>query len=193
MLYQKSDSSLYVQEFKRKFSNFADKAPILISYTTTPTGVQVINETTSLVYEFSWDFTIPVKSFIHGIKQILVENCYPILEKLEEIEEDLSEEDQIKLASEGTPLDEIPTKCKIGRYHKYLIDKCIIIKDIFLLKDLETDRMYRYQMNKSSVFFLQKMRSGKLNPAQAAEYFFKNTTLLNEVVLLEGNQADEKR
>jgi hypothetical protein len=190
MLYQKNDSTLYIQEFKRKFNNFAIKAPVILSYTTTPTGVQVVNESTSMVYEFSWDFSIPIKSFIHGIKEILVESCYPVLDLIEETEKALTGDEQISMASSGTPLDSIPTKYKIGVYHRYRIDKVIIVKDIFLLVDLETKKIYRYQLHKSSVFFLQKIRTGKLNPAQAADYFFKNATLLNEVIIINENQED---
>lgn len=182
MLYTKNDSQTYIQEFKKRFQNYCEKAPILLSYTTTSNSVQVIDESQNDVYEIPWDFSIPVKSFIHGIKNYFIEKgCYPILHKIEEEEEKISENEQIEMAVQGTDLESIPVKRYKKSIHKFLIDKCIIFKDIFLIKDLETGKMYRYKMNKSCVFFLKKMRTGRFNREQAASYFFENSILLNEV------------
>jgi len=186
MLYEKNDSQTYIQEFKKRFTNYAEKAPILISFSTSPTKVEVIVESTDEIHEFSWDFSIPVKSFIHGIKNILIENCYPVLKEIVETEEEISEEVQIEMASNGTPLDSIPTKRKVQKIITYLIDKVIVFKDIFIIKNLYTGQYFRYKMNKSSVFFLKKIRTGKLNPEQAYEYFMKNSELLNEIIPQEG-------
>ena len=183
MLYQKNDSQLYIQEFKKRFTNFCEKCPLLLSFTTTPTGVQVIDENTNDVYEISFDYSIPVKSFIHGIKNMLIEKgCYPVIYKIDEGEEDVSTEEQLEMAVDGADLDSIPVR----RYKKHItplrIDKCIIFKDIFILEDTKTGKMSRYKLNKSSVFFLKKMRSGKLTREEAGKYFFSNATFLNEIV-----------
>ena len=185
MLYNKNDSQTYMQEFRKRFSNFAEKAPVLISYTTTPNAVQVIDETTNDVYEITWDFSIPVKFFIHGIKNMLIEKgCYPVIHKIEEESEAVTTEEQLSMAMDGSPLENIPVKRYKKHIHKFLIDKVIVFKDIFIIKDLETDKMFRYKMNKSSVFFLKKMRDGRFkNKEEAAEYFFSNSALLNEIEL----------
>lgn len=183
MLYTKNDSASYIQQFKRKMTNFADKAPILLSFTTTPTGVQLINEHTDDVYEVAWDFSVPVKLFIFGIKQILREsNAYPIMTKVLSEVQEVPEAEQLQLATQGIPLEEIATKRTVRIEKKYLIDKIIVCRDIFIIEDLDTGTKYRYHMSKSSVFFLKKMRSGKLDSEQAAQYFFENSELMNEII-----------
>ena len=187
MLCQRNDSQTYVTEFKKRFTNFAEKAPIRISFNTTPTGIQVIDEDTDQVYEFDWDYTIPVKTFIHGIKSILRTNCYPRIVKVETIWRPISEQRQIELAAEGQDLQSIPTQEQIELRTTFCIDKVIVIKDIFIVEDETTHKLYRYKLHKSSVFFLKKLREGRLSPTEAADYFFQHSELLNEIVPLEGD------
>lgn len=183
MLYTKNDSATYIQQFKKKMDNFCEKAPLLLSYTTTPQGVQIVNEHTDDVFDVTWDFSVPVKLFIYGIKQILRKNdWYPLLIKTEETLENLSYDEQITLASNGVPLDQVPTVRRITTEHKYLIDKVIMCKDIFIIEDIKTEQKFRYHMNKSSGFFLKKMRSGRMDHYQAADYFFGNSSLMNELI-----------
>jgi hypothetical protein len=142
----------------------------------------VIDETEGSVYEISWDFSIPVKSFIHGVKRMLIDKRgYPIIHKILEGEESVSSEEQIQMAVEGADLDSIPVK----RYRKHItpfqIDNVIVFKDIFIIENLETGAMSRWKLNKSSVFFLKKMRSGKLTRDEAGRYFFENATHLNDI------------
>lgn len=192
MLYNKNDSQSYVAEFKKRFSNFAEKAPLLLSYTTTPNSVQIIDESSEDVFEIDWDYSIPVKSFIFGIKQMLIsKDRYPILHKVEETEEGITTEEQISMAVQGTDLSSIPVKRYKKHIHAYRIDKVIVFKDIFIIQDLDTEQMYRYRMSKSSVFFLKKIRSGRLNREQAASYFFENSVLLNEIVPKDEEISDQ--
>ena len=181
MLYEKNDSNLYIKEFRKKFSNFAEKAPMLLSYSVSPQKVSVIDESTNMVYEFEWDFTIPVKSFIFGIKKILSKN-YPVLIQELQKEIHLTPEEQSKLISEGVSVDSVPVSKKEIVTRKFIIDKVIINKDIFILKEAGTDRLFRYKLNKSSVIFLKKIRAGELNEKEAGKYFFKNSTFLGEII-----------
>lgn len=184
MLYTKNDSASYVQQFKKKMTNFADKAPLLLSFTTTPIGVQIVNESTDDVWDIPWDFSVPVKLFIYGIKQILIkDNAYPILTKVERTTETYSQQEQVDMAVSGIPVEDIPVTKIIENKKQYRIDKLIVYKDIFIIEDIETQQKFRYQMNKSSVFFLQKIRSHKLNSETAADYFFANSKLMNEIIL----------
>jgi len=190
MLLEKNDSQTYVAEFKKRFSNFAEKAPVLLSYTTTPKGVQIVDEATDTVYDFTWEFSIPVKTFIHGIKMKLVPLCYPRMLKQEEIVFPLSEEEQIELAATAENLENIPTTRTILKSTPFRLDKVITYKDIFIIENLETKELFRYKMNSSCVFFLKKMRSGRLNEVDAAKYFFDKSTLLNKIEELETRNVE---
>ncbi len=181
MIYNKHDSITYEKEFKKRFTNFGEKAPILISFNTTPTCVQVIDESNDTVYEFPWDYTLTVKEFIHAIKEVLVKACYPVIIKTEKEEKPLSIEEQTRLIERGMPLDDVPTKKTIQTQINYLIDKVIVYRDIFLLKEIDTGKVSRYKLNKSSIFFLKKIRNGTFTPEEAGNFFFDKAELLNEV------------
>ena len=181
MIYNKHDSISYEKEFKKRFTNFGEKAPILISFNTTPTCVQVVDESKDTVYEFPWDYTLTVKEFIHAIKEVLVKACYPTIIKTELSELPLSIEDQTKMIENGVPLDKVPTRELIKSRKEYLIDKVIVYRDIFLLKELETNKVTRYKLNKSSIFFLKKIRNGTFSPEEAGNFFFDKAELINEV------------
>ena len=74
MIYKKVDSKKYREEFDKKFSNFGDKAPIVISVMPDEFGVTIVHENSGSRYFYEWDYTIPVKAFIHKIKQGLSHN-----------------------------------------------------------------------------------------------------------------------
>jgi len=185
MLYQKNNSDEYIKQFRKRFTNFCEKMPILVSFVTTNTGVQVIDETTNKIYDFDWDFSIPVKTFIYGIKNVFTDQCYPVIEDVKITIKPVSRERQIKMAEEGIPFDKIPTSEEVSTSTKYRIDKVLVVKDIFIIKNVESGQTLRYKMNKSSIYFLKMLRSGEVTQADAGKYFFENSTLLNEIVQLE--------
>lgn len=185
------DSAVYLDEFKKRFKNFCEKSPVLLSFITAPKGVQIIDEVNDKVYDIDWQFSVPVKSFIFGIKQILIsKGCYPTFVKETTTEVKLTHEEQLALASKGVSLDELPETRTVTTSSTFVVDKVIIHKDVFIIKELETGDSFRYQMKQradvpekrySSVFFLKRLRSGKYSPAQSGEYFFEHADLLNEV------------
>ena len=187
MLYSKGDSLSYSQEFRKRFTNFCVKSPVLLSFNTLSSGVQVINESNDTVYEFDFSFITPVKEFISGIKRVLVEECYPVLNKVEYIEEPLSIKEQVDLASDGgVDIDKIPVIKKKKIVHSFIVDKVIVIRDIFIIKSIESGDMLRYKLNGSSVTFLNNIRRSSndpkyLNREDAANYFFSHATLMNKI------------
>lgn len=182
MLCTKVDSSKYVSEFKERFSNFAQKAPILLSFVTTDREVQIIHENTGIAYNFEWDFTIPVKSFIHEIKQSLSDNHYPrvVLEREESVQ--LTPEEQADLLAQGTAIDQLPVVKKLLLKELYRIDKVIALKDVLILVEESTQKTFRYKMNYSCIYFLKNYRTGKYKTLEeAGAFFFSHSTLLNEL------------
>lgn len=182
MLVKALDASEYIAEFKKRFTNFCEKSPILLSYAVTNNQVQVVIEETDDVLTFDFQFSVDVKEFIYGIRQILIRKAYPVIEKTEFSERTLSAEEQITMAQQGTPVDAIPSVVTEQKAIRYLIDRVIIYKDTFILRDLETDKLYRYKLNGSSVFFLKKMRLKKMSPKEAGDFFFSKAELLNEIL-----------
>jgi len=183
MLYNKNTTQMYEREFKKRFANFCEKSPVLLSYIMTPTSVQVTDEVQEIIHEFIWDFTLSVKEFIHYIKQKLIKACYPTIIKTTKMEVLVDVEEQTELLSSGIPIDEIPTKKIVLIKKEYLLDKVIVYKDIFILQDLETKESFRYKLAKSSIFFLKKIRNGLLTKEEAGTFFFENSELLNQIEL----------
>lgn len=185
MLCKTIDTSAYIAEFKKRFSNFCEKSPVLLSYIVSDNKVDVVLEDTDEVITFPIQYTIDVKSFIFGIRQVLIQRAYPTISHVITKEREITLDEQRDHIEKGTPVEDIPSIISYSETIKYLIDRVIIYKDIFLLKDLSTGKMYRYKLNKSSVFFLRKLRHKKITPEEAAVYFFENAELLNEVTVTE--------
>jgi len=181
MLHTKIDSEKYKAEFIKKLSNFCEKSPVLLSFVTADDGVTIIHANTGKQYVFEWDFTKPVKTFIHEIKEVLVVNHYPRMVENIVSEIPLTPEEQAKLLEEGVEPDKLPTTRKETTQRMWRIDRVIVWRDIFILVDEATGDQYRYKLNKSCVFFLKNYRSGKFTLESAWDYFSKNSVLLNKI------------
>jgi hypothetical protein len=176
------DSSKYIGEFRERFSNFAQKAPVLLSFITTDANVQVVHENSGTAYTFVWDYSVPVKSFIHEIKQVLSDNHYPRIYHITKEEIHLTPEEQAQLLMEGESSATLPTTKIVETKELYKIDKVIALKDIFIIQSEETYKMYRYKMNYSSIFFLKNYRAGKYKSIEeAGAFFFSKSELLGEM------------
>lgn len=182
MLHRKIESGQYINEFRTKMSNFINKAPILASFVITPDGVDVIHENTKKVYHYDWDFTKHVKSFIHDIKTDIM-NHYPRLLEVVTTRVSLTPEEQAKMIEEtGISPSIAPSYIDVETKRLWRIDKVIIFRDTFILVDEATDESYRYKMNRSCVYFLTSYRNGEFKSLEeAANYFFKNSTLVNHI------------
>jgi len=182
MLQQKIDSERYRADLIKKLSNFCEKSPVLLSFVTSDAGVTIIHSNSNKKYEFPWDYTKPVKSFIHDIKMVLVANHYPRMVEVTKNQIPLTPEEQAKLLEEGVDPEKLPTTREVSTSRLWRIDRVIVWRDIFILVDEQTGEQFRYKLNKSCVFFLKRYRSGGFTLETAAEYFFKNATLLNAIV-----------
>jgi len=182
MLYTRNDTKSFETEFKKRFTNFCDKSPVLLSFAMTPTSVQVIDEANDDVYEFPWEYSSEVKEFIHKIKHVLIEKCYPVILQTLTSEVPLTIEEQTRMAGEGTPIESIPLRKVVKTTREFLIDKVIVYKDVFIIEDRNTKDLFRYKLNRSSIFFLKKIRSGEFSREEAGEFFFKHGVLLNKIV-----------
>jgi hypothetical protein len=178
MLYKATSSEKYVAEFKDRFSNFAQKAPILISFVLSAQKVSVIHENSGTAYDFEWDFTVPVKAFIHEIKQVLSDAHYPRIVRT--TYENYTEDEIATMLSSGVSIDNLPKQKEIKTVYK--IDRLVALKDRFILQDEKTNRLYMYQLNYSSIFFLKNYRNGKYKTIEAAgDFFFSKATLVSEL------------
>lgn len=182
MIYNKIDSNEYKEEFRKKFKNFGEKAPIIISFIVDDLGVTIIHENSKLKYFYEWDFTIPVKSFIHKIKQDISFKHYPRITKKEVITRLYSSEEVADLLSKGANIDSLPEFITEEKIITYRIDKILALKDEFVLIDEDTNEQFVYKMNSSSIYFLKNYRSGHFKDIEeAGDFFFKKSKLLTKL------------
>lgn len=178
MIYKKIDSKKYREEFDKKFSNFGDKAPIVISVMPDEFGVSIVHENSGKRYFYEWDYTIPIKDFIHKIKQDLSYNHYPRICRLEQVP--MTPEKSAELLAQGVPADDLPSTYETVK--TYRIDKVLALKDEFIIIDELNGDQYCYKMNSSSIYFLKNYRENKYKDiSEAGTEFFKKCTLVNKL------------
>ena len=83
--------------------------------------------------------------------------------------------------AEGIPLEETTVQYVIEEQKKYLIDKVVIFRDFFILRDLETEELLQYRLDNKTVLFLRKLRTNKMTAQEAGEFFFKEAKFIGKL------------
>ena len=186
MLYEKIDCVSYRKETSQKLTSFLQKSPCLFSFLADDEGIIIIlvgGQKTSgeqKTFKFDWDYTIPIKSFIHKIKTTLYE-YYPRLERSRVETRPLSAERASEMIASGGSLDELPTTETVRVDETFVIDKVILLKNIFILKNEKTRTHSKYKLD-NGVFFLKNWRVGKYENAKAAgDEFFAEAVYLGDI------------
>ena len=186
MLYEKIDCVSYRKETSQKLTSFLQKSPCLFSFLADDEGIIIIlvgGQKTSgeqKTFKFDWDYTIPIKSFIHKIKTTLYE-YYPRLERSRVETRPLSAERASEMIASGGSLDELPTTETVRVDETFVIDKVILLKNIFILKNEKTGTHSKYKLD-NGVFFLKNWRVGKYENAKAAgDEFFAEAVYLGDI------------
>lgn len=178
MIFKRIDLKSYKAEFEKKFVNFGEKAPIMLSYFMDDLGVTVVCENSGAKYFYEWDVTIPVKLFIHNIKQNLSENHYPRICRDVEIVRSPNEDEIAEMISSGTPLDAIPDTITYKVTETYRIDKILTLQDILILVNEATKEQYSYHYE-GSIYFLRNYRNGVYKSLyEAGNEFFRKAELI---------------
>ena len=180
MLYEKIDCVSYRKETSQKLTSFLQKSPCLFSFLADDEGIIIILVGEQKTFKFDWDYTIPIKSFIHKIKTTLYE-YYPRLERSCVETRPLSAERASEMIASGGSLDELPTTETVRVDETFVIDKVILLKNIFILKNEKTGTHSKYKLD-NGVFFLKNWRVGKYESAKAAgDEFFAEAIYLGDI------------
>lgn len=182
MILSNVDTKKYKEDFKIKFTNFGEKSPIILSFATDELGVTVIHENTGKQYFYEWDYSIPLKAFIHLIKQDLIKNHYPRIARKEIIVTPTTPERASELMIAGISSDNIPVEEKEEKIVVYRIDKILAMKDEFIIVNEETSEQYCYKMGGSGIYFLKNYREGTYKTLlEAGDAFFKKSILISKL------------
>lgn len=182
MILSNVNTAKYKEDFKTKFTNFGEKSPIILSFATDELGVTIIHENSGKQYFYEWDYSVPLKSFIHLIKQDLIRNHYPRIARKEIITKPVTPERASELLIEGISSDQIPVEEKEEKLVTYRIDKILAMKDEFIIVNDETSEQYCYKMKGSGIYFLKNYREGAYKTLEeAGDAFFKKSTLVSKL------------
>ena len=173
----------FIELFKKKFTNFASKSPVLISFdnlTIESVFIQEKGTGKSLTYRF--DHKLGVKENIKEIKDWLVENTYPVMiqEKKEYQEYTTQEIEKIIEESGVNPEQAVLMKKEIHETVKWRIEKVLVKKDELFIRNLNTDKQYRFKLSMPSTILLRNLRD-KWTPSYTYQMFEKKSQLLNEI------------
>jgi len=182
------DVQEFIRTFNKKFKNFCEKAPIVMTYRTTPSSVFVSEMKTKEIKQFDFDFSVSVKQNIKIIKDWLFKNKYPRMIQIIEEEMSLTEEELEEKLNQGIMDDQILLQKKKKTYHiTWVIEKVIILRDEFIIRNLQDNNLYVFKMNSMPcTLFLKKVRE-KLDEFQAYDLFEKKSILFKKHL----SQVDE--
>lgn len=185
MLFKDEDYTTqdFIEVFDKKFSNFCDKAPIVLSYKLTPVGCQLRNLFNQDFYEHRFDFTREVSSNINDIKVWMLENWYPVMVKTGvEYEDYTAQEIEKIMIEEGLTLEEaLKRKNKKQEIREeWRIEKVILRRDELFVRNLSTDQFFRYRMHMPTTVFLQRIRD-RYTPEEAFKIFSEKSILITEL------------
>ncbi len=171
----------FLDEFKKRFSNFCSKAPVILTFKITPSSCFLKDCEKEIVHKFEFDHLSDVKANIKIIKDWLIENVYPRMIEENFIEEDYSNEEIEKLIESGMNEEDAIMKKKIRiEEFTWIIEKLIIKRDELFIRNIDTDRTYRYKIKMPSTLFLKKIRNGSMSQKEIFSFFYSKSELLNE-------------
>ena len=192
MLVDTRSDSNFIFEFKKKLTNFCHKAPIPISFfIDTQFKVDIYYHEDSgkkeKIFTLPFEFNKSPKENIAIIKDFLIANHYPVLSEEIDITEKYSPQELNKLVSEGEiSLNNLGLKKTVTKQTLWRIEKIITLRDEIFLRNLTTNKCFRYKLKKPVTIFLKKYREESIkNPnsykKDMYELFENKSILLNEI------------
>ena len=174
------DTTEFQKVFDKKFSNFCDKAPLLISYQLTPMGVIVKNIYSQEDKEFNFNFGKEVSQNIFDIKTWLVDNWYPTMVDIEEtIDEYSAEELSSLMREEGLSLDEALKARRVSEKETvWRIEKVILKRDELFVRKISTNQLFRYKLRMPTTIFLQRLRD-RYSKEEAFSVFKEKASIIS--------------
>lgn len=183
----------WIKQTLKKFISYSEKCPLLLGYKVTEiNNVQGLFVTSfgkdELSQFFPFDSNMEPKSFVHQIKEYF-QNANPaLLEEVVKEQTPLDVKDIAIYLEKGVKMEDIP------RYNEYfvskywVIDRVILWKNIFILKQAdETGKIinetgFRFKFDGCAVLFLKDLREGKYDsPKDSGKYFFDHSMLINQL------------
>lgn len=181
LLKDQENADEFVKLFRKKFDNFCTKAPILLSYQVDKLQAVVVNVYTKAQQLFLFDMTLPVTENIKIIKDWLLDSWYPVIKQELTLERELTTEETEELIESGVS----PEKAVLATHRDttmilWRLEKVLIRKDEVFIRNMKTDKFYRFKMHMPVTIFLKRLRE-RYNQIYAWQVFENKSELLNEI------------
>ena len=109
----------WISDFKKKFVNFCEKSPLLLSYELTDTSVLLFEQTytteRNLMYTHHFDFNESIQLNISKIKDWLLENKCPVMIQQDVSYREFTSEEMQIMINDGLSLDEVIERKKVKK------------------------------------------------------------------------------
>lgn len=194
-----SDNKINVEqfqkEFRKKFDNFCKKAPLLLTYSLTDESISLYEDLLDkrkFLFKYEFNFEVSVKENIKRIKDILLEQVYPILIQKEVVDDLYTPEELNKMVQRGEiTLDEAPNIRKnTENTINWRIERVIVPRDELFIRNMTTNKIYRYKMKFPVTIFLKKLRVS-MTPEKGYIMFFSKSEFLNEIYENYSNDSEQ--
>lgn len=184
----------WIKRTLKKFVSFSEKSPLLLGYKicelNNQQGIFVTSFGSSELSQFfPFDSNIDSKEFIHQIKEYFQNKINSVILR-ETIKEQnaTSIKDVALYLEKGYKIEDIPqyTEYEVNKY--WVIDRVILWKNIFILKESDetgkiiNEKGFRFKFDGCAVLFLKDLREGKYkSPKESGEFFFNHSLLINQL------------
>ncbi len=180
------ETNKWLVEFKKKFTNFCEKAPIILSFNLSPTEVILFeqkynSENTNLLHTFQLDYTKNIQSNIADIKKWLMKCKYPVMIKQETYFKEFTANEINIMIDEGLTLDDVLKQKKVVKSIQMRIEKVIIKRNELHVRNLETNELNFYYLDMPLISFLIKLSIlDSISSVDAWELFNEKAKLLDK-------------
>lgn len=167
----------FISELQKKFYSFCKNSPIPLSFKIIKNSIYIHEYIYDEEKYFELKKEIGVKNNINIIKDWLCKYKYPVMKQIIKKEEPYNPVEYMEMIkSEKIKYEEIPFfKKMIKKSILWRIEKVLVKQDIFIVRNLEEDKLYKFKCNMPSLIFLKRIREGIIDPIEAWSIFNKRT------------------
>lgn len=181
----------FVEEFNKRFKNFCNKAPIILSYRLINNGVIISKYTqksmnkndyeNKVIMNYSFDFSKSVKENISIIRDYLRNNFFPTMVEVEKkLVKRTAEELNKMVESKQMKIDDINPFNVVTVQTLWMIEKYIAERNEIIIRNVETNRMKIFHMEIPATIFLKEIDTN-IDPIDAWLKFENNSTFVSEI------------
>ena len=169
--------------------------PLFVSYNITPTNVTIFQhlgngEKKEVILNYKFDFSIDVKENIFRIREILINNFYPIMIQKQNILKIYALETLNEMISNGKiSLDDVDKNGGVYIEENIIwrIEKIIVQKDQIFIRNLNNNEVKRFKLRIPCTHFIQKILNEVIDKEERWILFEDRSKFIGEAYDVDAN------